>query len=158
MPGKTDVLENKFLDFVFRGQTFALTGCTANWSVVPTLYVALGTAETDAAFTELPATGAYARVKACAGATQALTDFNGTHGTTTGASSGTDGIIETAIVLTFPTATLDWNTAAVIPKFAIYDALTGGNCLYSGDITTPRAVTAGTTASFAAGALSVTEG
>ena len=157
MAGKSDVLENKLLDFIFRGQTLALTGATATWSAVPTLYIALGTAAADNSFTELAASGAYARAKACAGSTQALTDWNGTHGTTTGASSGTDGIIETAIAVTFPTATADWNSASTIGQFAIYDALSGGNLLYSAALTTARAVTNGTTASFAAGALSVTE-
>ena len=136
----------------------ALTGATATWSAVPTLYVALGTGTVnDNTFTELATTGSYARVKLCSGTTQALTDFNGTHGTTTGASSGTDGTIENAIVVTFPTATADWNTAATIPNFAIYDASTGGNLLYWGTLTTARAVTNGTTASFAAGALVVSE-
>lgn len=157
MAGKSDVLENKLLDFIFRGQTLALTGATATWSAVPTLYIALGTASADNAFTELAASGSYARAKACAGATQALTDWNGTHGTTTGASSGTDGTIETAIAVTFPTATADWNTAATIGYFAIYDAASGGNLLYSAALTTARAVTNGTTASYAAGALTVTE-
>lgn len=157
MPGKSDVLENKLLDFIFRGYTLALTGATASWSAVPTLYIALGTASSDSSFTELAATGSYARAKACAGSTQASTDWNGTHGNTTGASSGTDGTIETAIAVTFPTATADWNSAATIGFFAIYDASSGGNLLYSAAITTPRAVTNGTTASFAAGALTVQE-
>jgi hypothetical protein len=158
MAGKSDILENKLLDFLFRGYAIVLGSSTATWSPnPPALHIALGTAATDGSFTELAATGSYARAKAHAGTYQANTDWNGTHGTTTGASSGTDGITENAVVFTFPTATADWNTAATIGFFAIYDAATTGNLLYSAALTTARAVTNGTTASFAAGALTVQE-
>jgi len=158
MGSKSDWLENKFIDFLFRGQTLPLTGATASWSAAPALYIALGTAASDVSFTELPSSGAYARVKLCAGAAMALTDMAGTQSAgSTSASSGTGGQTSNNNAVTFPTATADWNSAATIGYFAIYDASTGGNLLYWGPLTTPRAVTNGTTASFAAAALTVSE-
>ena len=158
MAGKSDWLENKLIDFLFRGQTLPLTGAPASWSAAPALFIALGTAASDASFTELPATGSYARVKICAGAAMALTDMAGTHAAaSTTASSGTSGQTSNNNAVTFPTATADWNSAAIIGYFAIYDALTNGNLLYWAALTTARAVTNGTTASFAAAALTVTE-
>jgi hypothetical protein len=158
MAGKSDWLENKLIDFLFRGQSLALTGATASWSALPTLYVALGTAASDSSFTELASSGAYARTKLWATTGQALTDMAGTQsaGSTT-ASSGTGGQTSNNNAVTFPTATADWNSGSTIGYFAIYDAATGGNLLYSAALTTPRAVTNGVTASFAAGALTVTE-
>ena len=158
MAGKSDWLENKLIDFLFRGQSLPLTGATASWSALPTLYVALGTAASDASFTELASSGAYARTKLWATTGQALTDMAGTQsaGSTT-ASSGTGGQTSNNAAVTFPTATADWNSASAIGYFAIYDAPTGGNLLYSAALTTPRIVANGTTASFAAGALTVTE-
>ena len=163
MAGKTDFLENALLDFVFRGRAITIGGKTATWSAsAPKLYIGLGTAltggDTDT-LTELSTgTGSYARAAAAAGTSQADTDFNATQGGTSGASSGTGGGTANAIVVTFPTATADWNSAATIGYFGIFDAASAGNCLYVGAITTPRVVTNGTTASFAAGALTVTEG
>lgn len=158
MAGKSDWLENKFIDFLFRGQTLPLTGATASWSTVPTLYIALGTAASDASFTELASSGSYARAKLCAGAVMALTDMAGTQsaGSTT-ASSGTSGQTSNNNPVVFPTATANWNSGATIGYFAIYDASTGGNFLYWAALTTPRAVTNGVTPSFANGTLTVTE-
>jgi hypothetical protein len=88
----------------------------------------------------------------------ALTDMAGTQsaGSTT-ASSGTSGQTSNNAAVAFPAATADWNNGQTIGYFAIYDAATGGNLLYWAALTTPRAVTNGATASFAAGALTVTE-
>lgn len=159
MPGKSDFLENVILDVLFRGQNATIGGKTLSWAAgAPKLYIGLGTGEADTGLTELASTGSYARAAAAAGSAQALTDFNGTHGNTTGASSGTDGIIENAIVITFPTATADWNSAADITHFGIFDAASGGNLLYSAALSTARKITNGVTASYAAGALTVTEG
>ena len=158
MGSKSNWLENKLIDFLFRGQTLPFTGATASWSALPTLYVALGTAASDAAFTELASSGSYARVKLWATIGQALTDMAGTQGAgSTTASTGTSGETSNNNAAVFPTATADWNGGATIGYFAIYDAPTGGNLLYWAALTTPRAVTNGVTASFAAAALTITE-
>lgn len=158
MAGKSDWFENKLIDFLFRGQSLSLTGALASWSALPTLYVALGTAAADSAFTELASEGAYARKKLFATTGQALTDMAGTQsaGSTT-ASSGTGGQTSNNNVILFPTATADWNSGETITHFAIYDSETEGNLLYSAELTTPRTVMEGVTASFAAAALTITE-
>lgn len=161
MAGKSDFFENTIVDVFLRGQGATIGGKALAWSAgAPALYVGLGTAEADTGLTELGATGAYARAKIPTGSAMTLSDgMSGTlNASQTIASSGTGGASSNLGVVTFPTATADWNSAATIGFFGIFDAASGGNCLYTGTITTPRAVTNGTTASFAAGTLTVTEG
>ena len=82
----------------------------------------------------------------------------GTQGAgSTTASTGTSAQTSNNNPATFPTATADWNGAAIFGYYAIYDAPTGGNLLYWAALTTPRAVTNGVTPSFADGTLTVTE-
>ena len=57
-------------------------------------------------------------------------------------------------VVTFPTASGAWGT---ITSMGIYDASTGGNLLYFGDLGTPKAITTGDVAAFGVGALNVVE-
>ncbi len=57
-----------------------------------------------------------------------------------------------ATALAFAEATGSWGT---ISYFALMDALTGGNMLACGALTTPKAITTGDTPQFAAGDLSV---
>jgi len=71
--------------------------------------------------------------------------------TATGAAVGTKS---NGIPITFPTASASWGT---ITHFAICDALTSGNILYWGALTTSKVIDSGDTASFSAGALVVTE-
>jgi hypothetical protein len=159
MPGKSDFLENQIIDVLFRGQSATIGGKTLSWAAgAPKLYVGLGTAEADTGLTELSTgTGSYARAALAAGAAQALTDMKSTQNDNV-ASTGTTGQTSNTNTVTFPTATADWNSAATIGYFGIFDAASGGNLLYSAALTTARAVTNGTTASFAAGAITVTEG
>lgn len=143
MSAKSDYLENKLLDHIFRAQSF---------TAPVNLYVGLLTvAPNDAGGGTEVSGGSYARVQvACA-----LTAWKGTHGTTTGASSGTSGQISNAGTVTFPAPTASWGS---VTHFGIYDALTAGNLLYHGALTVAKTVNSGDAApTFAADALTITE-
>lgn len=69
----------------------------------------------------------------------------------------TNGVGTNSALVTFPTATADWNGGANITHFGIHDASTGGNLLTSlKALDTPRPVLNGDTPQFAIGAVSVT--
>lgn len=140
MAALSNYLENKILDHILRATAFT-AGATA--------YVGLLTAAPSdtGGGTEVTG-GSYARV----GVTSATTAWNGTHGTTTGASSGTDGTIENAATITFPTPSAGWGT---VTHFAVYDASTAGNLLFYAALTASKVINSGDAVSFAAGALSL---
>jgi len=70
------------------------------------------------------------------------------------AASATDGLTDNAADITFPAPTADWGQ---ITHFAQLDALTAGNFLIYGALTTPKTVNASDPApKFVAGALDVT--
>lgn len=132
---KSDYLENKLLDTVLGGPQYAIAG---------TVYIALSTAAysdaaTGASMTEVTG-GNYSRVAVTNNSTS-----------WPGASGGTKS---NGVIFTFPTASADWGT---IQSFYITDASSGGNCLYGADLTTPRAIANGDTASFAVGSITITE-
>lgn len=123
----TDYAENKLCDFI-RGQTLTLP---ASW------YFALGNAADDTGFTEITGTD-YARVAV----TRGLTQFCGTQGpTTTTASTGTSHETRNNAAITFPTAGAGGWTAAT--KIGIFDASSGGNCWFYGDLGSSVTVSAG---------------
>lgn len=64
------------------------------------------------------------------------------------------GSVSTNAACTFPTASASWGT---VVAFAIMDASSGGNMLMWGALGTSKAVNNGDTASFASGALTLTE-
>lgn len=134
---KSNYLENRILDAVLGGPTFSLPA---------TVYVALSTAAyseaaTGASMTEVSSSGtAYARV--------ALTN------NTTNWPSASGGSKANGTAITFPTATASWGS---VLSFYIVDASSGGNVLYGGDLAAPRTIASGDTASFAIGALTITE-
>lgn len=138
----TDYLENKLADHLFR---------TTTYSQPATLAVALYTAapgETGGG-TEVSG-GSYARVSN----NPANANWNGTHGNTTGASSGTSGLVDNAGAITFATPTANWGT---ITHFAILDNTSGGNMLIYGALTASKTVNNGDPApSFPAGTLDIT--
>lgn len=107
-----------------------------------TMYIALSsTTPTEAGgnFTE-PSGGAYARVSTAAA------DWGAATGTAPATKSNT-------ATKTFPTATADWVAGANLTYFGLFDALTVGNLLAFGQLTTAKPVLNGDTASFAIGAL-----
>ncbi len=144
MAAKSDYLENKLIDHVFRGQAYTAPA---------TLYVALLTAApSDAGGGTEVSGGSYARV----GVTASLANFAGTQsaGSTT-ASSGTGGTTSNNGAITFPAPTANWG---VVTHWAIYDAASAGNLLFHAALTTSKTINNGDAApSFAAAALSVQE-
>lgn len=117
-------IEDKFLDHLVGKTSYTM----------PTAYVGLSTADPldDASGLAEPSGNGYARV-ATAGA-----DWN--------ASSG--GSISNANDITFPEATGNWGT---ITHFALFDAISGGNMLAHGSLTTSKTIESGEIAKFAGG-------
>lgn len=143
MSNASDYLENQLVDHIFRASTFARPG---------TLYFALFTAIAggDANSVTEVTGGSYARVAV----TSNNTNFNGTHGSTTGSSSGTGGNTTNAVAITFPAPTANWGT---VVGYGIYDAASSGNLLIWGNLNSSKTVNNGDAApSFAAGNLSIT--
>ena len=139
----SDYMENKLVDVVFRNTAFSESSPAS-------YYVALysSACSDSAGGTELSGSS-YARV----GVTRATTSWTGTHGTTTGASSGTNGTVGNAAAITFPAATGDWTAATY---WGIIDTSSGaGNLIVCAALTSPRTVTNGSTASFGIGALTI---
>ncbi len=138
----TDYLENKLADHLFRTTTFTQPSI---------LGIALYTAapgETGGG-TEVTG-GSYARVAN----NPANANWNGTHGNTTGASSGTGGLVDNAGAITFPTPSANWGT---VTHFSILDNTTGGNMLIYGALTASKTINNGDPApSFPAGSLDIT--
>lgn len=137
MPGsKSTYLENALLNGVLGGPAFPLP---------TTVYIALSTAAysdtaTGAAMTEVSGNG-YARVAVTNNATNW--------------PAAASGQKQNGATFTFPAATgTGWGT---VTAFYICDAASGGNVLYGGDLTTPRSITGGDTASFAPASLNISE-
>ena len=126
---KSDYAELKVLELLVGKTAFSL----------PTAYVALFTvAPSDAGGGTEVSGGSYER-KVTAG-----TDWN----------AAAAGAIDNANDITFVQATADWGT---VVAFAVFDAITGGNMLWWGDLTTPKTIESGEQAKFAAGELDYTE-
>lgn len=138
----TDYAENKMIDYI-RGQGITLP---ASW------YLALGTAADDTAFTEVAGTG-YARTAIL----RSLANFSGTQGAgTVVVSTGTSHETRNNIAVTTPVAGAGGWTAAT--KMGIFDAASGGNCWFYGDLGTTITVTSGNSHTFAINTLVFTLG
>jgi hypothetical protein len=142
MSAKSDYLENKIIDHVFRNRAY---------SVPTAINVDLFTAapgETGGG--TLVSGGSYAAVTV--GPSDSA--WKSTQGTTTAvASSGTGGQTMNGSAITYPTPTANWGS---ITHMALKDQ--SGNYLYHGALTTSKTVNNGDPApSFAADALTVTE-
>lgn len=139
----TDYLENKLVDWLFRGQTYTPPA---------TLYVSLHTAACSDSSTGTEVTGgSYARVAV----TGSLANWAGTQsaGSTT-ASSGTGGQTSNNGTITFPAPTANWG---VVTHFGIFDASSGGNMLICQALAVSKTINnADAAPSFPAAALSVT--
>lgn len=133
MGSKSDVYEVDILKAT-TGQATTILSTT----VLPNVYVALYTADPSdsAAGTEVTG-GSYARVDS-----------------KTKWATPAAGSVSTNAVVTFPTASANWGT---VTGFALMTAITGGNMLMWGTLTASKAVNNGDTASFASGALTLTE-
>lgn len=142
MSAMSDYLENQLIDHIFRGATFAKPA---------SLFFALFTAApSDAGGGTEVSGGSYARVSV----SPSNANFNGTHGSTTGASSGTGGNTTNANAITFPTPTANWGN---VTHFGVFDASSGGNLLFQGALSVAKTVNNGDAApSFTAGSFSLT--
>lgn len=137
---KTLYLENKALDII-------LGTAGIPWNPSANVYIALSTAvfstaSTGASLNEVSNAGGYARVVVANNASNWP------------AASG--GSKANNAVFTFPAATANWGT---VQSFYIIDSGTygAGNTLYGADLTTSRTINNGDTASFAIGAITLTE-
>lgn len=137
----TNYGENHLADFC-RGQALSLP---AAW------HVALGTAASDSAFTEMTGTG-YARQPL----TRSLDDWAGTQGAgTTLASTGTSHATSNNTEADFGTSGAAWGTASHV---GLYDASTAGECWMWLELDTPLVIGNGDPVSFAAGSIGFTLG
>ena len=132
MPSVTDYLENKLIDWLFRGQSYTPPS---------TLYFALFSAAAgeDGAGAEFSG-NAYARV----GVVASLANFAGTQAAaTTDASSGDSGKTSNNDEIEFPTPSGAWGTAT---HMGVFDAATEGNLLLYGQLKAPKVIGAGAAA------------
>lgn len=140
MAAMSDYLENKLIDFIFRGGSF---------TPPTTMYVALMTSiPIDAGGGSEVTGGSYARQSIVCN----TTNFAATQaaGSTAATSSGTSGTTSNNVAISFAGM-----PACTVVATAIYDASTGGNLLWWGSLTASKAFSAGDTANFFAGQLSV---
>lgn len=129
---KSDYLENEILDHILGGSDYTRPA---------TVYVAIYTATpNDAGGGTEVSGGSYAR----AAVTNNATNWPAASG---GAKSNGSAI-------TFPTPTAGWGTAT---SFGIFDASTGGNLLYYGNLSANKTIDIDDSVSFAIGALDITE-
>lgn len=147
---KSNYLSKKLLDAVL-GQNSAIPGFSG---AMTSVYVGLWTTAGSLSDTSTGATanevsgGTYSRVAV----TNNSTNWPAASGSTV--ATKTNGA-----AINFATASASWGT---INQFAILDGSTEGlastdNILYWSDLTTPKTIASGDTASFAVGALSITE-
>lgn len=138
----TDTYENSMIDWLMRGQTLTppATGYIALFTTCPNdTYPTVG-AEVSG--------GSYARVSYAA----SLANWAGTQSAgSTVASSGTGGTTSNNNAVTFPAATADWGTVNCVGYMS---ASSGGTLIWYTALTAARSITNGSTASFAAAALS----
>lgn len=144
MAGKSDYYENQVLDLLFGNKQIGTSwpGTAATAGVAGTHYFALFTVspnEAGTGGTEVTG-GSYAR--------KAVTN------NTTNWNAASSGSKTNAAAIDFVAATANWGT---IVSFGIYDASTGGNLLFFGNLTTPRTVNTGDIPRFAAGAFVINE-
>ena len=140
MAAMSDYLENKLIDFLLRGQTYtAPTG----------LYVGLLTAAPSDTGGGTEVSGnAYARQNLA----PSLTNWSGTQAAaSTTASSGTSGTSSNNVAITFPTPSASWGT---VTAFGVYDAVTGGNLLFYGNLNIAKTINQGDTVTFPISSLS----
>lgn len=142
MANMSNYLENKLVDFLFRGGSFTPPS---------TLYIALCTntptdSSTGATISEVSG-GNYSR--------QSLTSTTGnwysTQGDTAGTSSGTNGT-------TSNINSVAWNSvtwAATVNGVAICDASSGGNMLFYSSLNSSKTLVSGDSISFAVSGLSI---
>ena len=132
MPSITDYLENKIIDWLFRGESY---------SPPSTLYCALfSSATTETGGGAEFAGNGYARV----GVVASLANFAGTQAAgSVDISTGDTGKTSNNIEVEFPGPTGAWGTAT---HMAIFDAATDGNMLLYGALKKSKIIGSGAAA------------
>ena len=137
-----------FSNYTAQALLNSLFGKTSNFGSMgsaPAIWVGLSSttpAEDGTNVTE-PTGGAYAREEVVAG------DWNS-------ATLADPSLIDNSAAITFTPATADWLSQANLTHAVLYDAVTTGNYLGTGALSTPKPVLNGDTAQIAAGDLDVT--
>lgn len=137
---KSAFLERTLLDFLLSGVAYTPPSI---------IYLALSTSSfstnaTGSVMNEVITTNtAYGRVA-----------INATLANFPAASGSNPATKSNGVVFTFPTATASWGT---ILSAYLVDALTGGSILYGADLTASKVIQTGDTATYAVGALTITE-
>jgi hypothetical protein len=111
-------LEQAVLNHIFRGVA---------WPGFATHYFAVGTGVTSAGLTTEATGGSYAR--------KSMTNNKTTYG------SAADSILANAAAIAFANSTGSWG--GTLDSWAIYDASSSGNCLWTGSLGTPVAISSG---------------
>lgn len=129
MAAMSNYLENKLIDYIFRGQAFTPPS---------TLYfAALTVAPSDTGGGTEVTGGSYARVAV----TASMSNFSGTQGAgTTSGSNGTSGTTYNNVDIQFPSPTANWGT---VVGMGVFDAASGGNLLVYGPISPSKTVNSG---------------
>ena len=130
MTAMSDVLENAVLDLILRNTPLSTAGISTG-TVFAALFV---TPTTDTGGGVEVVGGGYTRVS--------VANF-------TVPASGSASNSTTA---TFPTALANWGT---VTHFALFDAVSGGNMLFHGPLTTPKVVNAGDSFVFPVGNITI---
>lgn len=135
--GKYEYVSQKILNYIFGGGTFTqpVTLWLALFSVAPTISTT-GTEATGSGYARVSITCNTTNWPAISGATTTLTN---------------------GAAFTFPAATGNWSSSANQTDAGFWDASSAGNLLYWGDLTTPKPVLNGDTASFASSAITIQE-
>lgn len=129
MSAMSNYLENKLIDFIFRGQTFVppTTTYMGLFTVTPTDGVS-GTEVTG---------GSYIR----SSIDSTLINWAGTQSVdNVSESTGTNGTTSNNLAIQFPIPTGDWGR---IIGFGMFDGQFGGNLLFYGNLTLPKNVNNG---------------
>jgi hypothetical protein len=142
MANMSNYLENKLVDFLFRGVAF---------SAPSTLYIALCTASptddsTGSTITEVSG-GNYVRQSY----TSNTTNWSTTNADNAATSSGTTGTTTNSVSIAWTGVT--W--AGTVTSVAVCDSLTGGNVLFYANLAANVTVASGDSISFGINALSV---
>jgi hypothetical protein len=153
MSAATNFYENRWIDFMFRGQSLGITGSTAGSGSGPSaLFIGLYTTNpTDVGGGTEVSGGSYARVSVAS----TLANWAGTQGAgTTAISTGTGGTTSNNNNISFPAPTANWG---VITGFGIFDAATGGNLIIQSPLQSNKTVNNGDAApAFPPGSLVIT--
>jgi hypothetical protein len=139
--GLSNYVEAKIMDWLFKKTAFG--------SAPTALYFSLHSADPgDTGANELSGTGSYARAQR-----DPDTDNSTNTNWNAAAASGQTLANSNKLDISFPAATANWNSGSAILYWAMWDASSSGNCLFSGSINsgTGVVVLSGTTLKFTGG-------